>query len=68
MHLLWRPTITLTAECISMVTVAMVTWAWLSLKWARMSIMRPIRGLFMLCISMEMGHILLLGDADCIII
>ena len=63
MHLLWRLTLTLTTEHVAMVTVAMVTWAWLALYWGTMIILRAMWGLFTPCISMETGQMQLLGNA-----
>jgi hypothetical protein len=52
MNLLWRVTLALTTECVSMVTVAMVTWLWLDLYSDNLTFIEQGWGLFTSLISM----------------
>jgi hypothetical protein len=52
MDLLWRVTLALTTECVSMVTVAMVTRLWLGLLRHKLTFLHQSLGLFTSFVSM----------------
>ena len=62
MHLLWRVTLALTRECVSMVTVAMVTWLWLGLHSDKIDFFGGKWGLFTSHHFHGNGHFFLLDN------